>query len=131
MSISKIILATCLLFLLSCEETKYAQGKKLYTIACESCHMEDGQGLQGIIPPLAQADYLREHQEDLVSIITKGIADTIMVNGILYAQPMEGISTLTPVQTTNIINYINTAWGNDYPIVSLAWVEEKMREEEQ
>ncbi len=81
--------------------------------------MDDGIGLKGIIPPLAASDYLRNNQDDLVRIIIMGIKDTIVVNGITYNQPMEGISSLTTVQLTNVINYINTAWGNDIPITTL------------
>ncbi len=92
--------------------------------------MDDGKGLQGIIPPLAQSDYLANHQDELVRIITMGIKDTILVNGISYDQPMEGITTLTPVQITNVINYINTAWGNDIPITTLQKVNNSLNKME-
>lgn len=130
MSTSKIFIALTLIFLLSCNDTQYVKGKKIYDIACNNCHMDDGKGLQGIIPPLAQSDYLANHQDELVRIITMGIKDTILVNGISYDQPMEGITTLTPVQITNVINYINTAWGNDIPITTLQKVNNSLNKME-
>ena len=46
-------------------------------------------------------------------IIRYGLADTIQVNGKDYWQPMTGIAHLTDIEISNIINYINEAWGND------------------
>ena len=34
------------------------RGKELYVTNCQSCHMEEGQGLEGVYPPLAKSDYL-------------------------------------------------------------------------
>jgi len=75
--------------------------------------MEDGQGLKSLVPPLAKSDYLTQNQDKLVCIINKGLNGSIVVNGKEYNQPMAGIPMLDPTQLTNIINYINHAWGND------------------
>lgn len=74
--------------------------------------MDDGTGLEGNIPPLAQSDYLKNHQADIACIIRYGQQDTIQVNGRTYTTPMAGIPELTEFQIANIINYINQAWGN-------------------
>ncbi|NJO02618.1 MAG: c-type cytochrome, partial [Bacteroidia bacterium] len=34
------------------------RGKGVYETYCISCHMEQGEGIEGVFPPLAQADYL-------------------------------------------------------------------------
>ena len=75
--------------------------------------MEDGTGLVGNIPPLAGADFLTKNVADLPCLIRHGIQDTIIVNGVTYSSPMAGIPQLTDIEITNIINYMNHAWGND------------------
>ena len=88
--------------------------------------MDDGSGLGGNIPPLANADYVRNSQEQIACIIRYGMEGEIMVNGRTYNQAMEGIPQLTDFEITNIINYINHAWGNDYGVVKLADVRSRL-----
>jgi nitrite reductase (NO-forming) len=33
-------------------------GKEVYDVNCITCHMEKGEGMEGVFPPLAKADYL-------------------------------------------------------------------------
>jgi len=75
--------------------------------------MAEGEGLGRLIPPLANSDYLRQHQNQIACLIRNGISDTIMVNGIQYDIPMEGIKNLSNAEIGNIINFINQAWGNN------------------
>jgi hypothetical protein len=76
--------------------------------------MEDGSGLVKVNPPLANSDYLRDHQAEIACIIRNGQYDSIVVNGIYYYQEMIAFPKLSDVEITNVINYINHAWGNDY-----------------
>jgi len=102
-----------------CGDTPYQQGKILYNNYCANCHMEDGSGLAGLIPPLAQADYLKENQLYTACIIRYGMEGEIQVNGKTYNQAMDGIGELSEFEITNIINYISHAWGNEYGVVKL------------
>ncbi len=117
-----LFFATCIFCLMQCEQQPYVHGEILYTNFCVNCHMEDGSGVAGLIPPLAQADYVELNQELLPCIIRYGLEDEIEVNGRTYEQPMQGIKKLTDTEIANIINYINTSWGNDYPIMPLGQV---------
>lgn len=109
-----------------CLETPYRQGKALYEYNCANCHMSNGAGLAGLIPPLADADYLAQNREKLACIIRFGLTDTIRVNGMLYDQPMEGLPQLNAVEINNIINYINHAWGNEYGLSRVSEVEAQL-----
>jgi mono/diheme cytochrome c family protein len=100
------------LLIQSCGGNPYQQGQNLYTVFCANCHMDDGTGLEGLIPPLANSDWLRERQKEVACLIRYGIQDTLTVNGERYGQPMAGIDRLTDTEITNIVNYINHAWGN-------------------
>ena len=116
------------LFLIQCEQKPYAHGEILYTNFCVSCHMEDGSGLAGLIPPLAKADYLANNPSLLPCIIRHGLEGEIVVNGKTYNQPMAGIKKLTDAEIANIINYINTSWGNEYPVMPLGEVRRVLEE---
>ncbi len=112
----------------ACDDNPYKQGQGLYATQCANCHMEDGTGLEGAIPPLAGADYVEEDPLRMACIIRYGQNDTIVVNGRTYSQVMPGNDQLTEFQITNIINYVNHAWGNDYGIVKLEEVRALLEE---
>lgn len=103
----------------ACQDNPYQQGEILYQNFCANCHMEDGQGLQGVIPPLAGADYLRASGPRTACVIRYGLEGEITVNGRVYNQAMAGIDVLTEFEIANIINYIHHAWGNDYGYVKV------------
>lgn len=101
----------------SCHENPYKIGERYYMNLCANCHMEDGTGLELLIPPLAGADFVRNHPERLPCIIRHGMTGKVVVNGVEYEQEMPGTKDLTDFEITNLLNFINKAWGNDYPVV--------------
>ncbi len=101
-------------WLTACEGTRYKQGENLYRSYCANCHMEDGTGLERLIPPLAGSDWLRDHQDTLPCIIRNGMHGPVVVNGITYEGEMPSNKQLNAVLINNLINYINHAWGNDF-----------------
>lgn len=111
---------------LSCERKPYRQGEILYQNFCANCHMDDGSGLAGNIPPLAGADFVRQNQDQLACIIRYGLEGGVVVNGIAYQNPMAGIPQLSEFEIANIINYINQAWGNDYGYLPLKDIRESL-----
>jgi mono/diheme cytochrome c family protein len=101
------------IFLLSnCQPNPYREGERLYKTNCANCHMDNGEGLSALIPPLAGADYLGKNREKLPCVLRYGLKDTIVVNGRIYAEAMPGVATLSDIHITNILNYINNTWGN-------------------
>ena len=117
-----------LLIWTSCRDDPYKQGRILYQNFCASCHMDDGSGLQGVMPPLANADYVAENQDKLACIIRYGMEGPIVVNDTTYNQAMAGIPQLTDFEITNIINYINHSWGSDYGYMPYADVKAALEE---
>lgn len=99
---------------ISTDTSPYKNGKLIYKNACADCHGDNGEGLLDLVPPLAKSDYLAANQAEIIHIITKGLKDTIVVNGKTYTQPMPA-QLLTNIQLVNVINYINNAWGNSQP----------------
>ncbi len=119
-------LFTLTLFLPACTPSPYRQGESLYKTHCASCHMDDGLGLRGVIPPVAASDYIARDPAYMACIIRYGLAGEIVVNGTVYNQPMEGIPQLSEFQIANIINYINSSWGNDFGFVSMPQIQRQL-----
>ena len=113
------MIALCFLVNNSCAG-KYSDGEFMYKKVCANCHMDDGSGLVGLIPPLADADYLTNNLSNLPCIIRHGLSGPITVNGRQYAgQDMAGIPVLTEVDITNIWNFMNTKFNYSNKEVSL------------
>ena len=113
-----LLALVCLFPKIGCiNKNPYTHGKILYENFCANCHMEDGTGLVEVIPPLAGADYLGLYAEKLPCLIRNGIKGKMIVNGKEYSTEMPGVPQLTEFEITNVINYINTSWGNNFKIV--------------
>lgn len=118
----------CLILLFqNCKNKTFSQGERLYLAHCANCHMEDGKGLAKLIPPLANSDYLRENQALIPCILRHGQEGKILVNGVWYDQKMAG-EKYSEVQINNIINYINSAWGNNLEPVTIVETKKRLSE---
>ncbi len=83
----------------------YVMGERLYAQHCSNCHMPNGEGLGRLIPPLKGTDFM-ERDSLLACIIKNGISGEIAVNGVIYNQPMPGISQLTNLEIAQISAYL-------------------------
>jgi len=88
------------------------RGKEAYVLYCQSCHMEDGKGQEGLYPPVAKADFLKKPNKVLISVILKGQNGEVTVNGIKYNADMPAQNYLTDDQIADILNYTKNTWGN-------------------
>lgn len=120
-----ILLTVVVLRALLVADTKSA-GEILYDQYCLNCHQEEGKGLGKLVPPLALADYWEESQSDLACIIKKGMDGPIVVNGITYDHPMPGNRQLSPSQILQLINFINSSWGNEIPALDISAVNKNL-----
>ncbi len=91
------------------------RGKEAYTMYCQNCHMEDGQGMPEINPPLALADYLKKPAKALIGIVLKGQSNEVVVNGKKYNAIMPAQNYLTDDQIADVLNYVRNSWGNKIP----------------
>ena len=82
-------------------------GKYVYKNNCSSCHGDNGEGIQQLVPPLAGSDMARQNYDSLPCWIITGMNRPVIVNGKTYDQPMYPI-TITPVEMANLLNYIAT-----------------------
>ena len=111
----------------SCEQNVSAHGKETYNRLCANCHGENGEGLQGLIPPLAGSDYLKNNKQIVACIIKNGLNGEIEVNAKKYNQAMPALSrNITAADITNISNYILSSWGNNFGELTLPQIEEQL-----
>ena len=111
---------------ISCKQTPYTHGKILYDHFCVQCHQDDGTALRQLIPPLAGSDYLNDHRSELACLIRNGQKGEIVVNGIRYNQEMPAVPELSDIEIANVINYINSSWGNNNEYMALADVQKAL-----
>lgn len=97
------------------------RGKSVYEAQCMTCHMEQGEGIEGVYPPLAKSDYLMADKKRSIQQILKGVSGEIKVNGVLYNTEMAGIE-LTDEETSDVLNYIRNSFGNKGAAVTPAEV---------
>ena len=109
---------------LSTKDLKYfAVGQQLYTNYCINCHMENGEGLGTLIPPLKNSDYLLNDVLGAARTIKFGLRGPIRVNAIDFNQPMPANPDLTSFEIKELLIYISNAWGNESKIIGLEEVE--------
>ncbi|TMI96671.1 MAG: cytochrome c [Bacteroidetes bacterium] len=97
------------------------RGKEVYMIHCQNCHMENGQGMEGVNPPLAKTAYLKDAKKN-IGYILNGQTGEITVNGKKYNAIMNPLNYLDDIQIADVLNYVRNSWGNKYPIVTPAQV---------
>lgn len=93
------------------------RGKEVYTLYCQNCHMENGQGMEGVNPPVAKTTYLKDTKKN-IGIILNGQTGEITVNGKKYNAIMNPLNYLDDKQIADVLNYIRNSWGNKYPTVT-------------
>src|SRR5690349_8528083 len=87
------------------------RGKELYITYCLSCHMDSGQGVENVYPPLAKADYLMADKKRSIQQVLYGAEGEMKVNGKTYNQPMAAID-LKDEEVSDILNYVRNSFGN-------------------
>ena len=97
------------------------QGKELYNGpgSCAVCHMPDGKGQPGAVPPLARSEWLRDNKpERTIAIVLRGLVGPMKVNNKRYYSAMPPQLLLDDEKLTSIINYVHSSWGNKTPLVT-------------
>lgn len=63
-------------FLIRCSRgvsaAKMEEGKKIYTVNCAGCHMENGMGVPRMNPALVNSPYVMGHPNSLIELVLRG-----------------------------------------------------------
>ncbi|MFN3907984.1 MAG: c-type cytochrome [Flavobacterium sp.] len=87
------------------------RGAIVYEEFCMQCHLGDGKGTKGVVPPLAKSDWLFNKRKESIHAIKFGQSGKIVVNGINYDSQMPNMN-LTDQEVADVMNYILNSWGN-------------------
>lgn len=89
-----------------------ATGEQKYGQICASCHMANGQGIEGNFPPLAGSEWLLGNPDVPISIVLHGLQGEIEVKGAKYNGAMQPWAMLPDEDIAAILTYTRQAWGN-------------------
>ena len=93
-------------------------GEQVYGNNCSSCHQQNGEGLAGVFPPLkGNTVVLNEDPTEHILTILKGVSGK-KIDGIDYASPMPGFSSLSDEEVAAVVNHERSQWGNNAKIIS-------------
>ena len=87
------------------------RGEDIYIAKCLTCHLENGEGLEDVNPPLTKADYLMADRKRSIQQTLYGVKEEMTVNGKIYNKPMRA-TKLTNEQASDVLNYVRNSWGN-------------------
>ncbi len=91
-------------------EARFEAGQSLYRINCASCHGEDGTGVAGIAPRLADNSAVTaERPHNVVMSLLEGFAPSEEWGA------MPSYAPLSDNELALLTNYVRTAWGNESP----------------
>lgn len=93
------------------------RGKEIYERNCISCHMNQGEGLSGIFPPLSKSDYMLADRKRAIKQTLYGVSGEMTVNGTVYNGEMNGYD-LTNDQMSDLMNYIFNSFENKGGIIT-------------
>ena len=102
----------------SAEKPKTDPGKILYMQFCLSCHMENGEGVPGLYPPLSQTKYVLGDKEWLIKNILLGQQGPIVVKGEHYNNIMTKLDFLRDKQIAEVLTYVRSNFGNNASAVT-------------
>ncbi len=88
-----------------------AAGQDVYAGICLACHMQNGEGITGVFPPLAKSDFLMADVDRNIKNLIEGLSGEITVNGVKYNQVMPA-SGLDDQDIADVLNYVMNSWGN-------------------
>ncbi len=81
-----------------------AKGEQIYNKTCASCHQVNGEGLEGMFPPIRGSEVVKGDQQAHIRLVMDGKADTAMA----AFGPQ-----LNDMQLASVITYQRNAWGNN------------------
>jgi mono/diheme cytochrome c family protein len=99
---------------------EFPKGLALYQSICQACHGADGNGVNGLAPPLNNSDWVTGDKKRLAAVVLYGLSGPITVNKKLYKSPevsgeMPGIASNTNFSdedVAQVLSYIRGSWTN-------------------
>ena len=95
-----------------------ADGEKVYTSNCASCHGPAGAGVPGAFPPLAGNKAILGSDKYVSDVLLYGLQGQINASGQNYNGVMPAwAATLSDAEIAAVLTHIRSTWGNSAPAV--------------
>jgi mono/diheme cytochrome c family protein len=104
---------TTYLFQEKTKKESIAEGQEIYQDFCVQCHLNSGERVSGVFPPLKSSDYLLNNIEKSIAGIKYGLKGKIVVNDEIYNSVMVN-QGLDNEEIADVMNYILNEWGNSF-----------------
>ncbi len=89
----------------------YSNGSVVYQAHCQNCHGAKGEGLQGLIPSLADSIYLKNNKSALACQLNNGLKGKITILNKEFEGEMPA-SKLSPLEIAQVLTYVANSFGN-------------------
>ncbi len=93
------------------KEDRIRLGQALFKQHCVACHLDAGQGIPNVFPPLAKSDYLNADPLRGASAVVNGLSGKVTVNGAVYDSVMPKLQ-VSDEEAANVITYVLNNFGN-------------------
>ena len=92
---------------------KDVTGIEVYKKACVACHGEEGEGVPGAFPPLAQNPFLFKDKDYPALVVLFGLEGPIEVGGETYNGLMPSFAYLSDEEVAAVVAFIRNNFGNE------------------
>lgn len=100
-------------------DAKIHPGKMVYLQFCLACHMQNGEGVPGLYPPLIRTEYVLGDRNRLIKAILYGQEGLIEVNGEQYNNVMAKMDYLRDEQIADLLTYVRSSFGNSTDSITI------------
>ncbi len=104
----------------------FSDGSQIYKDHCQSCHMNDGNGLAALIPGLTDSTFLRKNRQRLPCFVANGLNDSIQINGKDFQGVMPAEKHLAPIDIAKVLTYVTNSFGNQQGIYEVTDVQKNL-----
>ena len=99
-----------------------ANGKKVYTQYCVTCHQADGSGVATMNPPLIKTTYVLGDKPTLIKIVLNGFNEDVQINGQSYSNSMTAHDFMKDQEIADVLTYVRNSFTNKASAVTVAQV---------
>jgi mono/diheme cytochrome c family protein len=107
------------------QQALFEKGKVLYSQTCAACHQPNGQGQEGLAPPLVDSEWVEGTHTRLIRIVLNGLRGPVSVNGSPFDLEMPAMEQIfDDDMIASLLTYIRREWDHNADPVSVEHVKE-------
>jgi len=87
-------------------------GRAVFMRTCVTCHQQNGNGIQGAFPPLAENPVVAGDKARLIRLVLHGLSGPVTVKGQHYNNVMPPWKSLNDADLAAVLTYVRSNFGN-------------------